>query len=138
LNPGKIHDLLKAPVDLALLHPKYRSVQVDVFAPGQVGMETGADFEKAAHAPIHLRATRRWLGDSGENLQQRAFARAVPADNAEHFAVFDLEGDVFQGPDDIRGSGWQGARSWERGAGSREQGVRCSTFTSLLPAPCSP
>ena len=58
-------------------------------------------FQEAADTTVNLRATGSWLGDAGQDFQQRALARAVPSDDAEHLTVFDLEGNVFQGPDDI-------------------------------------
>ena len=39
------------------------------------------------------------LGDAAEDLQQRAFAGAVAPDDAENFALFDLEAHVLQRPE---------------------------------------
>ena len=39
------------------------------------------------------------LGDAREDLQQRRFARAVAADDADHLAVLDLEADVLERPE---------------------------------------
>ena len=41
----------------------------------------------------------RRLGDAGEDLQQRALPRAVAADDADHLATLDLEGDILQRPE---------------------------------------
>ena len=41
----------------------------------------------------------RRLGDAGEDLQQRALSRAVAADDADHLAALDLEGDIAEGPE---------------------------------------
>ncbi len=62
-------------------------------------METGADFEKAADAAVKFGAAFGGAGDAGEDFQQRAFAGAVAADQADYFAFFYLEIDVLQGPD---------------------------------------
>ena len=40
-------------------------------------------------------------GDAAQDLEQGALAGAVAADDAEHFAALDLEGDVAQGPHEI-------------------------------------
>ena len=41
------------------------------------------------------------LGDARENFQERAFAGAVPPDDADHLAVFDVKRHVLESPDDI-------------------------------------
>jgi hypothetical protein len=39
-------------------------------------------------------------GDTGEDLEQRRFPRAVAADNADDLALFHLEGDVLERPEE--------------------------------------
>ena len=46
-------------------------------------MEAGADFEQAADAAAELDPAGGRLGDAGQELEQRRFAGAVAADDAE-------------------------------------------------------
>ena len=49
-----------------------------------------------ATLPMHGNASGGRLGDAGQQLEQRALAGAVVADDAEHFALLDREVDVVQ------------------------------------------
>ena len=80
-------------------HAQDRAVQVDVLAARQLGVKAGADLEQRAHAAVHLGAALGRLGDARQDLQQRALARAVAADDAQHLALVQLERHVAQRPD---------------------------------------
>ena len=67
-------------------------------------MKAGADFEEAADASVNFGVAFGGAGDAGEDFQQRAFAGAVAADEADDFALMDLEIDVFERPDEARTS----------------------------------
>ena len=71
LDAAEVDDLGELTIDLASSHPQDRAVEVDVFATGQLGMETGADLEDASHAATDLRAATRRRGDPREDLEQR-------------------------------------------------------------------
>ena len=60
---------------------------------------------KRADTAEDLGVTGRGLGDPREDLQERALAGAVAADDAEHLTLADLEGGVAEGPDDVGGVG---------------------------------
>ena len=67
-------------------HPEDRAVQIDVLAAGQLGMEAGADFEQRSHPAVDLDAAFGRLGDSRQDLEQRALAGAVAADDPDDFS----------------------------------------------------
>ena len=67
--------------------------------PGQLGVKAGADFEQARDAALDRDLAFGRLGDAGEDLQQRRFAGAVAADDAEHLAALDLEADILERPE---------------------------------------
>ena len=98
LDLGERDDLVELPVDLAAAHAQDRAVEVDVLAAGQLGVEAGADLQQAADAAAELDLAGRRLGDPREDLQQRALAGAVAADDADDLARLDLEVDVLAGP----------------------------------------
>ncbi len=64
-------------------------------------MEASADFEQRRDAPADVDLPDRGRGDAREELQQRALARAVLADDADHVALLHAEIDVPQGPDEL-------------------------------------
>ena len=78
-----------------------RRIEVDVFPASQFRVEADAELN---HGP-DLRATanqhpsgRRTM-DAGNEFEQRALARAVPAHEAKRFAAADRERDVAQRPE---------------------------------------
>ena len=62
-------------------------------------MEAGADLEQRADAAARVHAAPRRVGDAREDLEQRALAGAVRADEAEDLARPDVERDVVERPD---------------------------------------
>ena len=99
LDFGKRDDLVEVLLNLAPGHAQHRAVEVDILASGQFGVKTRADFQQRADPPVNVGVAGGRLGDARENFQQRAFARAVATDDAEHFAVLDLERYVFERPE---------------------------------------
>src|SRR5262245_5276461 len=65
-------------------------------------MEAGADLEQAADPAADLGRSGRRRGDPRQHTKERRLAGAVPADQAQHLTLFDLEGDVLQRPDLLR------------------------------------
>ena len=98
LDLGERDDLVELPLDLAAAHAEDGAVQIDVLAAGQLRMEAGADLEQRADAAVDLDAPRRRLGDARQDLQQRALAGAVAADDADDLAAPDLERHVAAAP----------------------------------------
>ena len=94
LGLGEGHDAVEFPVDLAPVHPQQRAVEINILAPGQLGVKAGADFEQRAHPAeqIDFAAGRR--GDLRQDFEEGGFPRAVAADDAEHFAAPHFEGNV--------------------------------------------
>ena len=95
------HDLIELPGDLDATHAEDRAIQVDVLAPGEVGMKAGAHLEQRPDATDDANATGRRLRDSRENLEQRALAGAVSPDDAERRTRLHVERDVAQRPDGV-------------------------------------
>src|SRR4051812_30743640 len=103
-DAGEVDDRVEAAIDLPLTHSEDRAVQVNVFTPGQLVVKADADFEQRSHTAAHLHFSIGRLGDPRKDLQEGAFARSIAADNADHFASRDPEGDVLKSPDRWRGS----------------------------------
>src|SRR5438132_1521671 len=91
---GEGDDLIEPAIDLTPLHAEDRAIEIDVLPAGQLGVEAGADFQQAADAAGDLDFPLGRLGDAREDLEQRALAGAVAADDADHFATVHLEAHV--------------------------------------------
>ena len=87
-----------APIDLPLVEAQDGSVEVNVVAPAELGIETRAEFEQRRHAPVHRNASGSGLQNAGDDLQQRTLAGAVLAHDAERFAALDFKRDVAERP----------------------------------------
>jgi hypothetical protein len=98
-------DLVELAVDLLAGHAEDGAVEVDILAAGKLGMEAGADLEKAGDAALDIDASGGGLGDAAEDLQEGRFARAVATDDADDFARRDVEGDILECPEILRGGG---------------------------------
>ena len=96
---GERDDLVELASDLAAAHAEDRAVEVDVLPAGQLGVEAGADLQQAAD-PARGSRRGRSVGSviRREDLQQRALAGAVAADDADHLARLHLEARVLEGP----------------------------------------
>ena len=89
-------DLVELPGDLGLGHAENRAVQEDVLAARQLGMKTGADLQQAGDPAPHRDLTGGRRRHLGKNLEQGALARAIPADDAQHFPFSDVEAHVVE------------------------------------------
>ncbi len=98
-HPAEVDDLVQFAVDLFFGHAEDGAVHVDVLAAGQFGVEAGADLQQCADPSFEVHFAGGGFGDVGEDLEQGALAGAVVADDAEHFALFDLEVDVPERPE---------------------------------------
>ena len=101
LHLGEGDDFVELAVDLGAAHAEDRAIQEDVLASRQLGMEARPDFQQRADAAADLRLPPRRLDDARQHLEQRALARAVAADHADHFARLDVEGDTVQRPEAV-------------------------------------
>ena len=54
--------------------------------PGQLGMKAGADLQQARHAAVEIDVAERRRRDARQDLEERAFARAVGADDPDDVA----------------------------------------------------
>lgn len=101
---GEGDDFVEFAFDFGAAHAQHGAVQVDVFASGQFGVKSGADFQQAGHAPFDADAAGGRFGDAAEDFQQRGFARAVASDDADGFAPADFEGNIAERPEIFGGA----------------------------------
>src|SRR5262249_39319622 len=70
---------------------EHDAVDEDVFAAGNLGMKPGAELDQRRNAAVDANGALRRLGDAGDQLQRRALAGAVAADDAVGRASRDRE-----------------------------------------------
>ena len=92
-------DLVEAALDLAARHPQDGAVEEDVLAPRAVRVEAAAQLEERGDAAPEPHLARRRLEGARHDLEQRALARAVPADDADGLAPSHVEGHVAERPE---------------------------------------
>src|ERR1700693_2439552 len=95
---GEGDDLVELAFDLGAGHAEDRAVEINILAPRELRVKAGADCEQACNTSAERDPPLRRLGDAGENLQKRALAGTVAADDAQYLAAFDLEADILEGP----------------------------------------
>src|SRR5262249_34937662 len=88
---GELEDLVELALNLLAPHAEDGAVEKDVFAACEFGVKAGADLEQAAHAAAQADFADSWLGDAGEDFQERRFAGAVAPDDADDFAASNVE-----------------------------------------------
>src|SRR6185437_6589299 len=69
----------------------------------ELGMKARADLEQARDPAAYRHPPLAWLGNAREHLEQRAFAGAVAADDAQHLAALNLEADIPERPELLSG-----------------------------------
>src|SRR6266851_144846 len=95
LDLGEIHDLIELAPDLSSAHSEDRAVEVDIFAASQLRVEPRAYLQQGAYPTLDANLALRGFRDAREELEQGAFAGAVPTNDADDLAGLDIERDVF-------------------------------------------
>jgi hypothetical protein len=106
LELGEVDDLVESSLDLGAPHPEDRAVQVDVLPSRQLRMKARPHLEQRADAAGDLGPPGRRFGDAGQDLQQRALAGAVVANQPDHVAVANFERHVAQCPQRVGFAAW--------------------------------
>src|SRR5205823_913172 len=75
------------------------AVEVDVLPAGVLGLEASAQLQQRRHPPGDLDPAAVRAEDAGQDLEQRALARAVVPDHAQELALRHLEADLSQRPE---------------------------------------
>src|SRR4029077_17327287 len=73
LDAGKCHNGILLLIYLPFAHPQNRTAQIYIFAPGQFGMESSADFKQASHAAAYFGKPSGRTSDAREQFKQGRF-----------------------------------------------------------------
>ncbi len=85
------HDAVVASPRVAVREAEQARVQVDVLGAGQIGMEADAELDQRRDAAVRRDRARRRPQDAGDDLQQRALARAVGPEQRDGLAARDRQ-----------------------------------------------
>ena len=99
---GEVDDRLHALPDLPARDAEERGVQQDVLATRQLAIEAGAQREQRRDVAAHQNGSLVGLQDAREHQAERALARPVRTDHADHLALVAGEVDVAERPDQRR------------------------------------
>src|SRR6266567_243571 len=93
LDSGKrfVHFLPRYSHDLA--------VEIDVVAAAKFGVEAGAQLQQSGYPAVAENTAAGGLKDSAYNLQQRALAGTIGADDGEDLALLNVQIDVTERPE---------------------------------------
>ena len=78
--------------------PRIAPFKEDVLSPSKLRMKAGSHFEQRADPTAEFHHTLCWIGDAGEDLQQRGLARPVPPHDAKNLTPTNIDVDALQGP----------------------------------------
>ena len=93
---GELADAVIARFDLARRQSQQLRIEQDVLAPGELGIEAGAELQHRGDPPARRHGTRGRNERAAENLQQRRLARTIAPDDADGLAGADVERDIAQ------------------------------------------
>src|SRR6185312_4593729 len=79
LNARERDDLVELPHHLGALHAEDGAAEQNVFASGEFGVKTGADFEQRSDPAVHFAHALRRFGDARDHFEERALPCPVAA-----------------------------------------------------------
>src|SRR5581483_9672321 len=107
-DTGKLDNLIEFFIDFLLFHAQDRSIQVNIFPSRKLLMETSADLQQGGNSAVNLHAPRCGIGNLGEDFQQGALPRAVPANNSHDLSFPYGKRNVLERPEDVSGTSGAG------------------------------
>ena len=102
IHLGEFHDLVELRGDLGAAHTKDGAAQEHVLATRQVRMKAGSNLQQGADASDEIDAAGGRFDNAREDLEQRALAGAIAADDPDDVAVRHVERDVVERPEALR------------------------------------
>ena len=78
-------------LDFLRAQPEHRRANADIFPAGELGIESRAQLEHGRDAATRTHLARGRTERSADHLEERGFARAVAADNADRLAAADTQ-----------------------------------------------
>ena len=96
LELGERNDLVHFPADLRARQAEDRGIDIDVLATREIPDEPCAHLDQRGDAAANRHLAPRRLRDMRQHLEERALARAIASDDADHFPRLDAEAHVIE------------------------------------------
>src|SRR5215471_3431731 len=101
-NLREVDDTFEFSPDLTSPHAQDRPTQVHILPAGQLRMEPRADLDQRRRPPIDGDLPGRGRRDACQQLQDRALAGTIVANDPESLAALDLEAHLSHRPEFLR------------------------------------
>ena len=95
----KSDDVIVFGVDFFLGQTQNGRIEIDVFPPGEFGVEPASQLQQSRNPSFAFHTSRGRGQRSRDDLEQRTFSRAIAADDPDALAPFHLEGNILQRPE---------------------------------------
>src|SRR6202000_476444 len=92
-------DLIELTPNLRSGHSQNGAVQEDILPPGQLLMKAGAHLKQATHSAVQANSHLGRNRNAAQQLEHGALTGAVPADDADDFARFNLQRNAPERPE---------------------------------------
>ena len=93
---GKVDDVLEMFLHVGAVMAEHRTVQKDVLPRGQVEIKARAQLDQGRDLTVDGHAARRGVHDTGDQLEHRALAAAVAANQRHRLAGFNFKRNIPQ------------------------------------------
>ena len=101
---GEIDDLVQFGLDLITGHTEDGAVHEDVLPTRHLTVKTGSDFQERTYSTVGTDSAGGGACDAGEEFEQCALAGTILTDDTDDVTLLDLEIDVTECPDIVRGA----------------------------------
>src|SRR5581483_9195347 len=96
---GKLHNRVKAFRHLSPLHAENRGIEENIVPPRELRVKASAQLEQCRYSTIHADGTAGWGEDSSNELEKRALAGPIRADNPKRHATLNVVRHALQSPE---------------------------------------
>lgn len=94
---GECRNCIETVVHFGFGVPHQNTLKIDILAPRELGVESGAEFQQRGNPSVDRDATAGWFEDPANQLQQSALARTVSPDDTNGLTPVDIERNVIEG-----------------------------------------
>ncbi len=102
---GEGGDVVVFLLDVVFVAALYEALEEDIFATGEFGVETGAEFEECGNAALDVDGAGGGLEGAGDKLEEGGFPGAVASDDAPGLSFGDVEGEGMECGEGVGGVG---------------------------------
>src|SRR5690606_18119966 len=98
-NTAEIDNRVKLLANLRTSHTQDCTVEKNILPTGKLRVKASTHFQQRRHASVDLKTASTRIRNARQDLQQRAFPRTIPTNDAYRLALPDLERNILQRPE---------------------------------------